>query len=89
MMTIVVWICGILMSIGTIGAIYRVAKGPSILQRVLATDVLLIIIASALALDMAINKHTNHMAFVLIACIAGFIGSVTVSRYVYHRDGMK
>ncbi|GAB2892228.1 monovalent cation/H+ antiporter complex subunit F [Neomicrococcus lactis] len=89
MMTIVLWICGIMMSAGAIGAIYRVAKGPSILQRVLATDVLLVIIASALAIDMAINKHTNHMPFVLIACVAGFIGSVTVSRFVYQRDGIK
>lgn len=89
MMTIVVWICGIMMSIGAVCSIYRLAKGPSILGRVLATDVLLVIIGSALAMDMAINKHTHHMAFVLIACVAGFIGSVTVSRYVYQRDGIK
>ena len=31
------------------------------------------------------NKHTNNLVFVVAACVIGFIGSVTVSRYVTDR----
>lgn len=82
MTSIVVAIAGVLLSIGAIGCLIRVAKGPSILDRVLALDVMLLIISAALCLEMYLNRHTHHILFVVIACAIGFIGSVTVSRFV-------
>ncbi|GAA3675761.1 hypothetical protein GCM10023081_12700 [Arthrobacter ginkgonis] len=85
MMIAVAWICGVLLSVAAALAIVRIARGPSILERVLALDVLLMIVAAALCVDMAVNKHTNNLVFVVAACVIGFIGSVTVSRYVTDR----
>ena len=84
-MNIVLWICGITLSIAGALAMIRLAKGPSILERVIATDVLLLIISAALCIEMAINKHSNNLVFVLLACLVGFVGSVTVSRFVTDR----
>lgn len=84
-MNIVLWICGITLSIAGALAMVRLAKGPSILERVIATDVLLLIVSAALCVDMAINKHTDNLIFVLLACLVGFVGSVTVSRFVTDR----
>lgn len=84
-MNIVLWICGITLSIAGALAMIRLAKGPSILERVIATDVLLLIVSAALCVDMAINKHTDNLIFVLLACLVGFVGSVTVSRFVTDR----
>ena len=84
-MNIVLWICGITLSIAAALAIVRLAKGPSILERVIATDVLLLIISAALCVEMTVNKHTNNLVFVLLACLVGFVGSVTVSRFVTDR----
>ncbi|UYQ76769.1 monovalent cation/H+ antiporter complex subunit F [Glutamicibacter sp. JL.03c] len=82
MMEIVMWICGIMLGLATLACVIRVAKGPSILDRVLALDVMLLIISAALCLEMAFNRHTDYLLFVIAACTLGFIGSVTVSRYV-------
>lgn len=82
MIEIAVWIGGVMLALASIACLWRVFKGPSILDRVLALDVILLIISSALCLDMAINRHTDYLLFVVVACTLGFIGSVTVSRFV-------
>ncbi|MGX1749627.1 monovalent cation/H+ antiporter complex subunit F [Glutamicibacter protophormiae] len=82
MIEVVIWICGSLLALGGIACLVRVVKGPSILDRVLALDVMLLIISAALCLEMALNRHTDYLLFVVAACTIGFIGSVTVSRYV-------
>ncbi|WP_431710042.1 monovalent cation/H+ antiporter complex subunit F [Glutamicibacter uratoxydans] len=79
---IVVGIAGALLSIGAVACLIRVARGPSILDRVLALDVMLLIISAALCLEMYLNEHRNNILFVVIACAIAFIGSVTVSRFV-------
>lgn len=84
-MNVVLWICGTILSVSAFLAIIRLVKGPSILERVIATDVLLLIVSAALCLEMTVNKHTNNLVFVVLACLVGFIGSVTVSRYVTDR----
>lgn len=84
-MTVVLWICGTILSIAAFLTIIRLIKGPSILERVIATDVLLLIVSAALCIDMTVNKHTNNLVFVVLACLVGFIGSVTVSRFVTDR----
>ncbi|WP_313810944.1 monovalent cation/H+ antiporter complex subunit F [Glutamicibacter sp.] len=82
MIEIVAWICGIMLCLGAIACVIRVIKGPSILDRVLGLDVLLLIISAGLCIDMAVNQHTDYLLFVVAACTIGFVGSVTVSRYV-------
>ncbi|GAA5228237.1 monovalent cation/H+ antiporter complex subunit F [Paeniglutamicibacter antarcticus] len=84
-MNIVLWVCGITLSIAGALTIIRLAKGPSILERVIATDVLLLILSAALCIEMTVNKHTDNLIFVLLACLVGFVGSVTVSRFVTDR----
>jgi multicomponent Na+:H+ antiporter subunit F len=82
---IAVWVAGLLLAAAATLAIVRIARGPSILERVLALDVLLAILIAALCVDMAANRHINNLPFVVVASVVGFIGSVTVSRYVTDR----
>ena len=72
----------VLLALGAVGAIYRIVVGPSILDRAIATDVLLIVISSGLCVEMAVNHHTDNIVFVVVASVIGFIGSVTLSRFV-------
>ncbi|WP_028280342.1 monovalent cation/H+ antiporter complex subunit F [Arthrobacter sp. H5] len=84
-MTIVVWIVGAILGVAALCAVYRVARGPSILDRVLALDVLLAIIGGALAVDMAVNGHLDNLVPLVAISVIGFIGSVTVARFVTER----
>ncbi|MFC8304863.1 monovalent cation/H+ antiporter complex subunit F [Specibacter sp. NPDC057265] len=65
--------------------IYRIAKGPSLLDRVIAADVLLAIFGAALAAEMAVNHHQDNLVLLVVLTVIGFIGSVTVARFVAHR----
>ncbi|WP_026556155.1 monovalent cation/H+ antiporter complex subunit F [Arthrobacter sp. 35W] len=84
-MGIVLIIVVVILSLAAAGAIYRIAAGPSLLDRVLAADVLLAIVGAALATDMAVNHHLNNLALLVSLSVIGFIGSVTVARFVSDR----
>jgi multicomponent Na+:H+ antiporter subunit F len=84
-MPVVLVVCSVLLSLAAFGAIVRMIKGPALLDRVLAADVLLVVLASALAIDMAANRHTDHVGLIVAITLIGFIGSVTVARFVQDR----
>ncbi|MFJ4264442.1 monovalent cation/H+ antiporter complex subunit F [Paenarthrobacter nicotinovorans] len=75
----------VILSLAAAGAIIRIAIGPSLLDRVLASDVLLAIVGAALSVDMAVNRHLNNLMLLVALAIIGFIGSVTVARFVAER----
>jgi multicomponent Na+:H+ antiporter subunit F len=75
----------VILSLAAAGAIVRIAIGPSLLDRVLASDVLLAILGAALAIDMAVNQHLNNLMLLVALAVIGFIGSVTVARFVAER----
>ena len=85
MMQTVLAVTAVILSLAAAGAIIRIARGPSLLDRVLASDVLLGILGAALCIDMAVNRHVNNLMLVVALSIIGFIGSVTVARFVADR----
>ena len=84
-MTLAAWVGGVLLFAGALGALYRILRGPSLLDRVVATDVLLVVLSGALVLEMGMHRHTNSIVLVILAAAIGFVGSVTVARFVEDR----
>jgi multicomponent Na+:H+ antiporter subunit F len=66
--------------------LWRVVVGPSILDRAVASDVLLTEVMCVLGADMAINHHTTTLPVLLIIAAVGVFGSVAIARYVARRD---
>ncbi|MFF1830366.1 monovalent cation/H+ antiporter complex subunit F [Paenarthrobacter sp. NPDC089989] len=87
MKELVLVVTAVILSLAAAGAIIRIAVGPSLLDRVLASDVLLAILGAALAVDMAVNRHLNNLMLLVALAVIGFIGSVTVARFVAERRG--
>jgi multicomponent Na+:H+ antiporter subunit F len=85
MMQTVLAVTAVILSLAAAGAVIRIARGPSLLDRVLASDVLLAILGAALCIDMAVNRHLNNLMLLVALSIIGFIGSVTVARFVADR----
>ncbi|GAA3285450.1 monovalent cation/H+ antiporter complex subunit F [Paenarthrobacter aurescens] len=85
MKEVILVVTAVILSLAAAGAIIRIAIGPSLLDRVLASDVLLAILGAALAIDMAMNKHLNNLMLLVALAVIGFIGSVTVARFVAER----
>lgn len=85
-MSVIVWICSVMLVIGGAVAIIRIVRGPSLLDRMLASDVLLVVIASGLLLRAAVTGDMMNLVFVLLVAAVGFLGSVTVARTVAARE---
>lgn len=67
-------------------ALVRVVIGPSILDRVVATDVLLTEVLCILGADMVINQHTRSLPAMLIIAAVGVFGSIAVARFVARKE---
>jgi multicomponent Na+:H+ antiporter subunit F len=68
-------------------SVWRIIIGPSILDRAVASDVLLTLVICALGAEMALNHHTRTLPLLLIVAAVGVFGSISIARFVARRDG--
>ena len=78
----------VLLATSAIIALYRIVRGPSILDRMIATDVVLASIMCGLGGFMALSGRTDLLPVLIVLAMLGFVGSVSVSRYVSKSDSM-
>jgi multicomponent Na+:H+ antiporter subunit F len=67
-------------------ALVRLVRGPSILDRAVASDVLLTEVMCLIGAEMVINRHTDTLPIMLIIAAVGVFGTVAVARFVARRD---
>ena len=68
--------------------LWRIVIGPSILDRAVASDVLLTQVMCVLGAEMAINHHTRTLPVLLIIAAVGVFGSISIARFVARRDNV-
>ena len=76
----------VVFGVAAILTIIRIVRGPSILDRAVASDVLLTEVMCVLGAEMAINGHTRSIPVMLIIAAVGVFGSISVARFVARRD---
>ena len=81
-MTAVYWAAYLMLGGGALLALVRVARGPSLLDRVVATDVLLVIVSAGLAVHAALARDPTVVPVLVVVALLAFVGSVSVARYV-------
>ena len=67
---------------GAVLSMVRVWLGPSLLDRVVATETLLAIITVGIAAYAALARDPTVAPVLLVVALLGFIGAVSVARYV-------
>jgi multicomponent Na+:H+ antiporter subunit F len=67
---------------GALLALVRLALGPSLLDRVVATDTLLVIISAGLAIYVALERDPTVVPVLVVVSLLAFVGSVSVARYI-------
>ncbi|WP_430647529.1 monovalent cation/H+ antiporter complex subunit F [Agromyces sp. GXS1127] len=77
---------GVLFGVGAIAAVIRIIRGPTILDRALATDVLLAIAMCGLAAEMAVNRHTDTLVVLLVLALFAIVGSIAIARFIGKED---
>ncbi|TYP87101.1 monovalent cation/H+ antiporter complex subunit F [Blastococcus xanthinilyticus] len=79
----VVWVVAYtLLSGGAALSMVRVWRGPSLLDRVVATETLLAIIAGGIAVYAGLARDPAVVPVLLVVALLGFLGAVSVARYV-------
>jgi multicomponent Na+:H+ antiporter subunit F len=81
-MTVVSVLSFAMLGTGVLLALVRLALGPSLLDRVVATDALLVIISAGLAVYAALTRNPTVVPVLVVVSLLGFVGSVTVARYI-------
>jgi multicomponent Na+:H+ antiporter subunit F len=80
--TVVAYVLYAFIGAGALLALVRLARGPSLLDRVVATDTLLVIISAGLAVYAALARDPTVVPVLVVVSLLAFVGSVSVARYV-------
>ena len=79
----------VLFAVAALLTLWRIVIGPSILDRAVASDVLLTEVMCILGAEMAINHHTRSLPVLLIIAAVGVFGSISIARFVARRDNVQ
>lgn len=78
------WLLGasaVVLGVAALVVLFRITRGPTMLDRAISFDVLVAISICAVALDAALRRDDENLPFLLVATLLGFVGSVSVARF--------
>lgn len=75
-------VIGGILSAAALLVVLRIIRGPTVLQRVVAMDVLVSIVVCGLGLEAAVNRHSTTLPILISLSLVGFVGAVSVARFV-------
>lgn len=75
-----------MLTVAALLTLIRIIRGPTVLNRIVALDVLVSIVISALGLEAAYNEHTTTVPIMVALGLTGFVGSVSVARFYARAD---
>jgi len=78
-------LAGALLTLAAVMALFRIVRGPTILDRMIASDMLLTVIICAIGAEMLYNGHGRNILLMLVLAATAFLGALAVSRYVQRR----
>ncbi|GEN83317.1 Na(+)/H(+) antiporter subunit F [Sporosarcina luteola] len=77
-----IWVCLILVVLSIVGIMYRVFRGPSIPDRLIALDGFGVMLISAIALISILFDTPFFIDVILLIAIMSFIGTVSFSKFI-------
>ena len=78
----------VIFAVAALLTLWRIVVGPSILDRAVASDVLLTEVLCVLGAEMVINQHTRTLPVLLIIAAVGVFGTISIARFVARRDNV-
>lgn len=58
----------------------RLVRGPSTFDRIMALDVLAVLLVSGIAVHAAVREEPAHATILVVVALMGFVGSVSAAR---------
>ncbi|TDC80396.1 cation:proton antiporter [Micromonospora sp. KC606] len=76
----------VLLSVAALLALIRMYRGPSLLDRVIAADLLLATMIGAVGAEAAVNRHATSLPVLVVVSLLGFVGSVALVRFAVREE---
>ncbi|GGM34327.1 hypothetical protein GCM10011608_18470 [Micromonospora sonchi] len=70
-----------LLSLTALLALVRLYRGPALVDRVVAADMLLATMIGAVGAEAAINRHATTLPVLVVLALLGFVGAVSLVRF--------
>ncbi|WP_018500179.1 monovalent cation/H+ antiporter complex subunit F [Parafrankia discariae] len=84
-MTTVYTITFVLLAVAGLLTLARALVGPTNLDRIVALDVLVILIVAGVTVEIGMRREGWNIALVAVVALLGFLGSLTAARLVERR----
>lgn len=85
-MTVIHWITVALLASAAALAVLRLLTGRSLADKALAADVLGTVLAVAIVVGAALDDRSVYLPVALVIVLLGFIATVTVARFIEHKE---
>ncbi|MGB3413140.1 MAG: monovalent cation/H+ antiporter complex subunit F [Microbacteriaceae bacterium] len=86
MSDIVIYIAGGMFFLGAVLALFRIIRGPSVLDRVTASDALLGTVLCVLGFEMVLSDHTFTLSIMLAISVFAMLSAVSIARYIRKKE---
>jgi multicomponent Na+:H+ antiporter subunit F len=86
MIDVVVTAAQVLLGLGAVLATTRAIVGPDLVDRIVAIDAVLLMIAAAVAVETARDGRSYLAPVVIVVALVAFAGTVLVARFIEWRD---
>lgn len=80
-MTVVAWVCAVLLAGAAAMALVRVERGPSMLDRTIALDTLTAVLVAGIGVHAAWTRRTDTVPIIVAMSLIGFVGSAAIARF--------
>lgn len=80
-MTVVVAISAAMLVLAALMTLVRMTSGPTILDRIVALDVITAVIVGGLATEAVLNRHSDTVPILVVLSLVGFVGPTSVARF--------
>jgi len=77
---------GIGLMVAALASIVRIVRGPTILDRMVASDVLLTTLMLVVGADMVIRNHTDTIPLMTVIAATATLATIVVARFVKRRN---
>ncbi len=81
-MIVATTIAAVLLVVAAAAAVIRIALGPSVADRMVALDTLLLTGVAGLGVYIVRTGDTTYVPVLVVAILVAFIGTVVVGRYI-------
>jgi multicomponent Na+:H+ antiporter subunit F len=71
-----------MLGVAAVIVLVRIARGPSNLDRIVATDILLVVVIAGVALESVRQRTATYLPLLVVLGLVAFVGGVAITRFL-------